>query len=54
MKGKDLETNTNDKESERNEKEIKEILKNVYSEGHNSCIWLRVVRNEINFYCFQN
>ena len=51
---KDLEANADGKENERNENEIKEILQNIYSEVHNACLWLRVVRDKINFYCFQN
>jgi hypothetical protein len=54
MKGKDSEANTDGKENERNGKEIKEVLKNINSEGTNVCIWLRVVRDKINFCCFRN
>ena len=38
MKGKELEANIDREQKERNEKEIKEIQKNVYSEGHKACI----------------
>jgi hypothetical protein len=57
-KGKDLEANIDGEQNERNEKKIKVkgILKNIYSEGPNACtsIRLRVLRDEINFDCFQN
>jgi len=43
-KRKDLVPNIDGKENERNEKEIKEILKNI--------IWLRVVRYRTNFCYF--
>jgi len=53
VKGKDLEANIDGKENERNKKEIKEILKYIYSEDHKAYIWLRLVTDKISFCCFQ-